>query len=62
MFSVEGSYCKIHTREGKTYTGTVLANSHSVHSYDDARSMDRNERNMHIRIDEVVKNSSDVES
>ena len=61
MFSVEGSYCKIHTREGKTYTGTVLANSHSVHSYDDARSMDRNERNMHIRIDEVVKNSSDVE-
>lgn len=61
MFSVEGSYCKIHTREGKTYTGTVLANSPSVHSYDDARSMDRNERNMHIRIDEVVKNRSDVD-
>ncbi len=61
MFSVEGSYCKIHTRDGRNYTGTILANSPSVHSYDDARSMDRNERNMHIRIDEIVKSRDDVD-
>ncbi|MGB8453130.1 MAG: M42 family metallopeptidase [Anaerocolumna sp.] len=60
MQSVEGSYCKIHTRNGRVYTGTILSRSPSVHSYDDARTLDRNERNMEIRIDEVVKNKEDV--
>jgi putative aminopeptidase FrvX len=60
MESIEGSYCKIHTREGKVYTGTILSKSPSVHSYDDARTLERNERNMEIRIDEIVKNKDDV--
>ncbi|MDF2587066.1 MAG: peptidase family protein [Anaerocolumna sp.] len=60
MESIEGSYCKIHTREGKVYTGTILSKSPSVHSYDDARTLERNERNMEIRIDEQVKNKEDV--
>lgn len=60
MHSVEGSYCKIHTREGKVYTGTILSKSPSVHSYDDARTLERSERNMEIRIDELVKNKNDV--
>ena len=62
MFSVEGSYCKIHTREGRTYTGTVLAKSPSVHSFDDARTLERTERNMLIRIDEQVKSKEEVKA
>jgi len=60
MHSVEGSYCRLHTREGKTYTGTILIKSPSVHSYDDAKTLERSERNMIIRIDEIVKNKEDV--
>lgn len=60
MHSVEGSYCKIHTREGATYTGTILSQSPSVHSYDNARTLERNERTMEIRIDEEVHGREDV--
>lgn len=60
MHSIEGSYCKIHTRDGRTYTGTILIKSPSVHSYDDARTIERTDRNMLVRIDEMVKDKEDV--
>lgn len=60
MHSVEGAYCKINTRDGRTYTGTILIRSSSVHSYDDARTLERSEKNMVIRIDEIVKSKEDV--
>lgn len=60
MHSVEGSYCKIHTRDGRTYTGTILIKSASVHSYDDAKTLERTDRNMLVRIDEPVKDKEDV--
>lgn len=60
LHSVEGSYCKIHTRDGKVYTGTILIKSSSVHSYDDARTMERTDRNMLVRIDELVESKEDV--
>lgn len=60
MHSVEGSYCKIHTRDGRVYTGTILIKSSSVHSYDDARTMERTDRNMLVRIDEIVKSKQGV--
>jgi putative aminopeptidase FrvX len=60
MHSVEGCYCKIHTRAGQTYTGTILIKSASVHSYDDAKTLERIDRNMLVRIDEPVKNKEDV--
>ena len=56
----DGEYCYIITREGKTYTGTFLSNSPAVHVYSDARTLPRTDENMHIRIDEVVKNKEDV--
>jgi len=59
--SVEGSYCKIHTRDGNCYTGTILSDSPSVHSYENARTLERMERNMHIRIDERVHSKEDVQ-
>ncbi|TAH74959.1 MAG: M42 family peptidase [Anaerolineaceae bacterium] len=60
MHSVEGSYCKIHTRDGRVYTGTILIKSSSVHSYDDARTMERTDRNMIVRIDEIIESKDDV--
>ena len=60
MHSIEGAYCKIHTRGGQTYTGTILIKSPSVHSYDDARTLERTDRNMQIRIDEQVKSREEV--
>lgn len=60
--SVEGCYCKIHTREGKVYTGTILCKSSSVHVYEDARTLERSEKNMMIRLDEEVSSKEDVEN
>lgn len=60
MQSVEGCYCKIHTRNGRVYTGTILAKSPSVHTYDDARTLERSEKNMEVRIDAVVNTKEDV--
>lgn len=60
MQSIEGHYCKIHTRDGKVYTGTILCKSPSVHCQADARTRERSEENMMVRIDEVVKSKEDV--
>ena len=60
MESIEGMYCKIHTRTGKTYTGTMLTTQPSVHTYDDARTLERKDRNMEIRLDERVYSADDV--
>jgi len=62
MHSVEGEYCKIHTRNGETYTGTILSNHTSVHVYDDAKKQERKESNMEIRIDADVASKDSVES
>lgn len=60
MESVEGSYCGIHTRNGKNYTGTILTKQPSVHTYDDARTLPRKQANMEVRIDEEVETKEDV--
>lgn len=62
MFStLDGEYCRIHTRSGKIYTGTMLSTSPAVHVYTDARDKSRNEENMMVRIDEIVKNKEEVQ-
>lgn len=60
MQSIEGHYCKVHTRDGRTYCGTILCKSPSVHCQDDARTRERSEENMMVRLDEVVKNKEEV--
>lgn len=60
MQSIEGHYCKIHTRDGKVYEGTILSKSPSVHCQDDARTRERSEDHMMVRIDEVVKTKEEV--
>lgn len=61
MNTLDGEYCRIYTREGKMYTGTILSNSPSVHVYKDATTLHREEDTMEVRIDEVVKSKEDVE-
>ena len=58
--SIEGEYCIIETSSQKKYTGTILMHQTSVHVYKDAEKAERNQENMEIRIDEVVRNEEDV--
>ncbi|MCJ8010355.1 M42 family metallopeptidase [Paenibacillus sp. KQZ6P-2] len=60
MNSIENEYCVIHTRSGKTYTGTILSTHPSVHVYSDARDFKRQEDHMEVRIDELVHSKDDV--
>lgn len=61
MYStLNGEYCKIHTRSGKVYTGTILTKSPSVHVYRDAHNVEFKEENMQLRIDEKVRCKEDV--
>lgn len=58
--SIEGETVTIHTREGKKYTGLMACQSHSVHVFDDARTMARDEQHMMVILDENVKSKQDV--
>ena len=57
--TLDGEYCKIQTRFGQTYTGTILSNSASSHVYEDSDKQ-RKENNVVVRIDEKVSNTKDV--
>ncbi|MFA5542647.1 MAG: M42 family metallopeptidase [Bacilli bacterium] len=56
----DGEYCKVYTRDGKVFTGTFLSNAPAVHVYDNARSLERNEKNMHVKLDEVTSSKDDT--
>lgn len=58
--SIEGEYCQIETSSGKFYSGTILMHQTSVHVYKDAGKAERNQENMEVRIDEVVRNAEEV--
>ena len=60
--TLDGEYCKIHTRDGKIYTGTMLSTSPAIHVYKDSKDKERNEENMMVRLDEVVKSKEDVQA
>lgn len=59
--TLDGEYCKIRTRSGKTYTGTFLSESSTAHVFDDSSTRKRDEKNMVVRIDELVYSKEDVE-
>lgn len=58
--TLDGEYCNIYTRCGKVYTGTILSNSTAGHVYTDAGTLPRDEKNMHVKLDEMVSNPDDV--
>ena len=60
--SVEGETVTIHTRDGRSYTGLLTCQSHSVHVFDDARTLERNENTMMVILDEPVSSKADVKA
>ncbi|WP_416825875.1 M42 family metallopeptidase [Ectobacillus polymachus] len=58
--SAEGEYCNIHTSNGTVYSGTVLIHQTSVHVYSNAGDIKRDEENIEVRVDAVVKSKEDT--
>ncbi len=58
--SIEGEYCQIETSSGQIYTGTILMHQTSVHVYKEAGKLERNQKNMEVRLDEKVHSEQDV--
>ncbi len=58
--SLEGEFCRIHTKSGKVYTGTILSLSPAIHVFSDAPTRPRDAANMAVTIDEPVYSKEDV--
>ena len=48
--SIEGETCHVVCRDGSVVDGQVICNHHSVHVFEDAKTMERNEDNMSISL------------
>lgn len=59
--TLDGEYCKVYTRDGKVYTGTILSTSAATHVYPDANTKSRDIDNLEVRLDELVHSKKDVE-
>ena len=60
--NIEGSTVTVYTRDGRSYTGMMVCNSHSVHVFLDARTLPRNDETMFILLDENVHSKEDVQA
>lgn len=60
--TLDGEYCTIHASSGKKYTGTILSKSPALHVYADARTAERTEKTMMIRIDEKASSREETEA
>jgi len=58
--SAEGESVTVHTRDGRTYTGLLACQSHSVHVFDDARTLERSDNTMVVLLDEDVHSREEV--
>lgn len=61
MHSIEGECCKIHTRDGKVYEGTIQTTKPSVHIHSDARELQRIPANYEVVIDKEVFTKEDTQ-
>jgi putative aminopeptidase FrvX len=59
--NIENENVTIHTREGKTYSGTVYIAGPAVHVYSDSGSAKRDDSSVEIVLDEIVKSKADTE-
>lgn len=60
--TLDSEYCEIITRDGQSYTGTILSKSPSSHVYKDAATRGRDIDNLMVKIDERVENKEDVQA
>lgn len=58
--SAEGETVTVHTRDGRDYTGIITCQSHSVHVFDNARSLERSDETMIVILDEDIRSKADV--
>lgn len=56
----DGEYVFVRTRDGRTYSGTMLSTSAAAHVFDDSSSKKREPQFMEVRLDEKVKTKQDV--
>lgn len=59
--TLQGEYCVIHTRDQKTYSGTILSNAPASHVYEENKTAGQKFEELIIRLDEVVLNKEDVQ-
>ncbi|WP_124728020.1 M42 family metallopeptidase [Staphylospora marina] len=59
-FSVDGAYCRVHTRDGREHSGTILASHTSVHVYHDAEKQPRSDETMEVRLDLAANSAEEV--
>lgn len=59
--TLDGEYCRVHTRSGQVYTGTILSLSPSSHVYTDSKTRPREPGEMAVRLDVPVRKKEDVE-
>lgn len=57
----EGCYCRIYTLDNRIYTGTLLLDNPATHVNKAVETAQRTTDNLHIRLDEVVANRTDVQ-
>ena len=60
--NLEGETVYVHTRDGRKYSGLLACQSHSVHVFEDARSLERTENTMIIILDEDISSKEDVQA
>lgn len=60
--NLEGETVYVHTRDGRKYSGLFACQSHSVHVFEDARSLERNESTMMIILDEDISSKEEVQA
>ena len=58
--SLEGETVTVHTREGHSYTGLMCCQSHSVHVFEDARSLERSDETMMVLLDHPISSKEEV--
>lgn len=60
--TIETENCLVHTRDGRTYSGTVQTTFASQHVYPGSGNKERSEETMEIVLDELVKTAADVKA
>lgn len=58
--SLEGETCRVHCRDGRTVPGQIICNEHSVHVFEDAKTIQRDEDTMSISLIADVKSPDDA--
>ena len=56
----EGGYCRVHSLDGRIYTGTLLLDNPSTHNNRNSETEARKTETMHIRLDELVESAADT--